>query len=79
MLKKSVTFAETNFSIMKITIDNLGVVRHIEFDTQKPLSLFCGPNSTGKTYVAYVLYAIYNDDGAGTVVPDLCGTNHQES
>ncbi len=52
---------------MKITIDNLGVVRHIEFDTQKPLSLFCGPNSTGKTYVAYVLYAIYNDDGAGIV------------
>ncbi len=44
---------------MKITIDNLGVVRHIEFDTQKPLSLFCGPNSTGKTYVSYVLYSIF--------------------
>lgn len=44
---------------MKITIDNLGVVRHIEFDTQKPLSLFCGPNGTGKTYVAYVLYALF--------------------
>lgn len=43
---------------MKITIDNLGVVRHIEFDTQKPLSLFCGPNGTGKTYVAYVLYPV---------------------
>ncbi len=52
---------------MKITIDNLGVVRHVEFDTQKPLSLFCGPNSTGKTYVSYVLYAIYNDEGAGIV------------
>ncbi len=47
---------------MKITIDNLGVVRHIEFDTQKPLSLFCGPNGTGKTYVAYVLYSIANFD-----------------
>ena len=45
---------------MKITIDNLGVVRHIEFDTQKPLSLFCGPNSTGKTYVSYVLYSVMN-------------------
>ncbi len=45
---------------MKITIDNLGVVRHIEFDTQKPLSLFCGPNSTGKTYVAYVLYSMFS-------------------
>ncbi len=44
---------------MKITIDNLGVVRHIEFDTQKPLSLFCGPNSTGKTYVSYVLYSMF--------------------
>ncbi|MBP5681682.1 MAG: ATP-binding protein, partial [Bacteroidales bacterium] len=47
---------------MKITIDNLGVVRHIEFDTQKPLSLFCGPNGTGKTYVAYVLDAIANNE-----------------
>ena len=47
---------------MKVTIDNLGVVRHIEFDTQKPLSLFCGPNGTGKTYVSYVLYAIYSFD-----------------
>ena len=47
---------------MKITIDNLGVVRHIEFDTQKPLSLFCGPNGTGKTYVAYVLYSIFSID-----------------
>lgn len=47
---------------MKVTIDNLGVVRHIDFDTQKPLSLFCGPNGTGKTYVSYVLYAIYSFD-----------------
>lgn len=46
---------------MKVTIDNLGVVRHIDFDTQKPLSLFCGPNGTGKTYVSYVLYALMAD------------------
>ena len=25
---------------------------------QKPLTLFCGPNSTGKTYLSYLLYAI---------------------
>lgn len=71
---------------MKITIDNLGVVRHIEFDTQKPLSLFCGPNSTGKTYVAYVLYAVmrYADsflfDNSGNVEKDnkMIKVNHFE-
>lgn len=71
---------------MKITIDNLGVVRHIEFDTQKPLSLFCGPNSTGKTYVSYVLYAVmrYADsflfDNSGNVEKDnkMIKVNHFE-
>ena len=71
---------------MKITIDNLGVVRHIEFDTQKPLSLFCGPNGTGKTYVAYVLYAVmrYADsflfDNSGNVEKDnkMIKVNHFE-
>ena len=30
-------------------------------DLQKPFTLFCGPNSTGKTYMSYLLYAINED------------------
>ncbi len=30
---------------------------------QKPFTLFCGPNSTGKTYLSYILYAIHKDFG----------------
>jgi|WetSurMetagenome_2_1015567.scaffolds.fasta_scaffold15436_4 hypothetical protein len=43
---------------MKIKLQNLGVVKMAEIDLCKKLSLFCGPNSTGKTYVAYLIYGI---------------------
>lgn len=43
---------------MKIRLKNLGVVKEAEIDLCKRLNLFCGPNSTGKTYVAYVIYGI---------------------
>jgi len=43
---------------MKIKLKNLGVVKEAEIDLCKKLSLFCGPNSTGKTYVAYVIYGL---------------------
>lgn len=43
---------------MKIKLQNLGVVKEAEIDLCKKLSLFCGPNSTGKTYVAYVIYGL---------------------
>lgn len=42
---------------MKIIVSNLGPIRHAEFDFEKNLSVFCGPNSTGKTYLSYILYA----------------------
>lgn len=42
---------------------NLGPIRKAVVDMQKPFVLFCGPNSTGKTYLSYLLYAIneYSD------------------
>lgn len=43
---------------MKIRLNNLGVINDAEIDLCKKLNLFCGPNSTGKTYVAYVVYGI---------------------
>ncbi|WP_081759195.1 AAA family ATPase, partial [Thioalkalivibrio sp. HK1] len=39
----------------KFKIENLGVIREGEF-TQKPLTIFCGPNNSGKTWVMYSLY-----------------------
>ena len=46
---------------MIITVKNLGVIKKAEFDTSKKLTVFCGPNSTGKTYLAYVIYAFYSN------------------
>ena len=42
---------------MKIIVSNLGPIRKAKFDFDKKLSVFCGPNSTGKTYLSYILYA----------------------
>lgn len=42
-------------------ISYLGAIRKAVVDLQKPLTLFCGPNSTGKTYLSYLLYAIFED------------------
>lgn len=39
-------------------ISYLGAIQKVTIDIQKPLTLFCGPNSTGKTYLSYLLYAI---------------------
>ena len=39
-------------------ISYLGAIRKAVVDLQKPLTLFCGPNSTGKTYLSYILYAL---------------------
>ena len=39
-------------------IENLGIIRSGEF-TQKPLTVFCGPNNSGKTWAMYSLYYFY--------------------
>ena len=40
---------------LSFEIENLGVIKKGEF-TQKPLTLFCGPNNSGKTWAMYSLY-----------------------
>ena len=40
---------------LKFQVENLGVIKAGEF-TQKPLTIFCGPNNSGKTWVMYSLY-----------------------
>ena len=47
---------------MKIEIKNLGAVKSATIDISKKLNLFCGPNGTGKTYVAYAIYDIFKSD-----------------
>ena len=40
---------------LKFQVENLGVIKIGEF-TQKPLTIFCGPDNSGKTWVMYSLY-----------------------
>lgn len=47
---------------MKLSIRNLGPVRQAELKI-KPLTLFIGPNGTGKTWSAYMLSAILGSYG----------------
>lgn len=42
---------------MNVIIENIGPIRKLEFDLNKKISVFCGPNNTGKTYASYILYA----------------------
>ena len=43
---------------MRVEISNLGAIRKAVVDLDKPFTLFCGPNSTGKTYLSYLIYGI---------------------
>ena len=44
---------------MRFKVRNLGAVQQGEL-TQRPLTIFCGPNNTGKTWVMYSLYHCYD-------------------
>lgn len=43
---------------MRFSINNLGAIENTEIDLSKKLTLFCGPNNTGKTYLSYIIYAL---------------------
>ena len=47
---------------MKIQVKNLGILREVEIDL-KPMTIFVGPNNSGKTLLAYVLLAIFGQTG----------------
>lgn len=42
---------------MVLNIESLGVVKQAKIDLSKKFILFCGRNSTGKTYASYILQA----------------------
>ena len=43
---------------MKLKITQLGAIPSAFIDLSKRLTVFCGPNNTGKTYLSYILYAL---------------------
>lgn len=43
---------------MKVEIKELGYVKSVQLDLGKDLTILCGPNNTGKTYVAYAIYGL---------------------
>ena len=47
---------------MVIEFGNLGPIREASFTINKPLTILCGMNSTGKTYVSYLLYSVFSAD-----------------
>ena len=46
---------------MILNIENLGIIKKASIDLDKKMILFCGRNSTGKTYASYVLHAFLED------------------
>ena len=53
---------------MFFRVENLGPLRQAEVDLSKDLILLTGPNSTGKTYVAWSVYGLHRAPDA----PALC-------
>src|SRR5579859_2757665 len=62
---------------MKITIHNLGVIREAEFDL-KPLTVFVGPNNSGKTWLAYTLMGIFGTYGMEKYVQAYASSEQKE-
>ncbi len=46
---------------MILTVKNLGPVKEAEIDLRKDLIVFSGKNNTGKTYMSYLLYGIFEN------------------
>lgn len=45
---------------MKLKIQQIGPIPEACIDLSKKLTVFCGPNNTGKTYISYYIYALAN-------------------
>jgi len=47
---------------MKIHIKELGAIKEGIIDLSNKLNVFCGPNGTGKTYMAFIIYALTQNE-----------------
>jgi predicted ATPase len=53
---------------MKITVRNLGIIKNAATIDLKPLTIFIGPNSMGKTWLSYALAGILGPYGSNRFV-----------
>ena len=44
---------------MKISVQNLGPIKEGTIDLSKNLTVFCGPNGTGKTFISILTHEYY--------------------
>jgi hypothetical protein len=56
---------------MFFRVENLGPLRSAEVDLSKEIILLTGPNSTGKTYLAWSVYGLFRDPDAPDVFRGL--------
>jgi predicted ATPase len=57
---------------MKLNVKGLGAIKEGTIDLSKKINIFCGPNGTGKTYMAYVIYGLLkNQINVGNIGKDL--------
>lgn len=54
---------------LKLTLENFGPLRKAEIDL-KPMTIFIGPNNSGKTYTATMLYCLFRSIEAAGLRPD---------
>jgi predicted ATPase len=43
---------------MRVNLKNIGKIKEAEIDLNKRLTVFFGPNNTGKTFISYAIYGI---------------------
>lgn len=58
--------SNTDKSTWTFLIENLGNLESGKIEV-KPLTLLCGPNNTGKTWVMYTIYGFFNNHDVGSL------------
>ncbi len=61
---------------MKIEVRNLGVIQRVEINLM-PMTVFVGPNNSGKTLLAYLLLAIFGHTGWERYTADVANSDLQ--
>jgi len=61
---------------MELTIENLGPIKKGQIDLTKNFYVFVGYNNTGKTYLAHLLWGLFNPRTMGTFARHICSTDN---
>ena len=61
---------------MVLEVKNLGPIKEAKIDLNRFMTIFCGPNNTGKTYLSYIIYAMAKLNDLPTLpLPSNCLTD----